>query len=301
MMNKNNLFQLNHSAFLAIFAYIWWGLLPIYWKSLSSLPSGEILAHRIFWAGFFMIFLSTIQGNLSLFIKVLKEDRNSIYRCICSSLVISANWLLYIWAVNSGYVLESSIGYFIAPIVNVVIGMVFLKERLNRLQFLSVFLVFIGILTLCFKFGHIPFIAIGLALSFSVYSYFRKTSRLNPVQGITIETVILMPLSIIYIFILSAKGLNSFTFQNWLLSLLLIGGGLVTIVPVLCFSKAAKNIKLSSLGFFQYIMPTSQFLLAIFVYKESISLPQFIAFSFIWLALFIYSYSTYKAAIKIKI
>ena len=301
IMNKNNFYQINHSVFLAIFAYFWWGMLPIYWKSLGTLPSGEILAHRIFWAGFFMIFLSTFQGSLSIFIKIFKEDKKSIYRCICSSLVISANWLLYIWAVNSGYVLESSIGYFIAPVVSVVIGMILLKERLNRSQILSVFLVSIGILILCIKYQKIPYIAIGLALSFSAYSYFRKTSRLNAVQGITIETVILMPLSFIYIFMLSTKGLNSFTYQNWLLSLLLIGGGIVTIVPVLCFSRAAKSIKLSSLGFFQYIMPTSQFLLAIFVYKESISFPQLIAFVFIWLALIIYSYSTYKSSVISKI
>lgn len=292
--HNRKILQNNLSVFLAIFSYFWWGLLPVYWKSMSLLSSGEILVHRIFWAGFFMILISVTQGELQLYLKILKEDKSSLYKCLCSSIIISSNWLLYIWAVNSGYVLESSFGYFIAPIINVIIGMIFLKESLNKLQILSVIFILIGILSLCINYNHIPFIALFLAISFSSYSYFRKTSKLNAIQGITIETVLLMPISIIYIIILYFKGLNSFTFKNWDSSLLLIGGGLVTIIPVICFTLAAKNIRLTSLGLFQYIMPTTQFLLAIFVYKESIDFQKMISFAFIWLALIIYSLSNYK-------
>lgn len=300
MTNESNSTRIYSSLFLAIFAYVWWGVLPIYWKALASIPSGEILAHRIFWAGFLMIILIMFQGGIRIFFQIFKEDKKSIYRCICSSLIITANWLLYIWAVNAGHVLESSIGYFIAPLMNVIMGLILLKEGLNKLQALSVFLAFLGVLVLCLKYERFPWIALGLAISFSAYSYFRKTSKLNSVQGITVETVILMPLSFAYIILLSAKEQNYFVFQNWYLALLLIGGGLVTIVPVLSFSKAAQNLKFSSLGFLQYLMPTIQFLLAVFVFKEEVSTPHFIALSFIWPALILYSFSTYRASLVVK-
>ncbi|CAM3129773.1 EamA family transporter RarD [Vibrio rarus] len=281
----------------AIMAYTMWGIAPIYFKALSSVPAIEILIHRIVWSFFLLAGLIHFGQGWHSFREILKNKTKLIY-LLLSSLLVGLNWLIFIWAVNSNHMLEASLGYYINPIINVILGVVFLNEHLRKVQKLAVTLALCGVIIELIAFGSIPYISFALACSFAAYGLIRKKINLDAQTGLFIETLVLLPLAFIYwIFFTHSQTANLFN-NDWHLNLLLVLAGLITTAPLLCFTGAATRIKLSTLGFFQYIGPSLMFILAITVYDEQFSVNKAITFFFIWLALMVFSFDGIKHARK---
>lgn len=293
-MKKN---EVQQGAAFAGFSYLLWGLLPIYWKLLRHVNSEEILANRVFWSFVFMVIVLLMTNKWKGFIQTLKGlsgNKKQMYALMIASILISINWFIYIWAVNSNQMIEASLGYYINPLVSVVLGMFVLKEKLSPIQYLSFFLALIGVLIISLSYGRIPWIAFALALSFGLYGLAKKLIKVESAIGLTLETMAVMPLSAIYLVFLFLKGTNSFLTAGAGTDLLLIGAGAATAVPLLYFAKGAQKIPLSMLGFLQYIAPTLTLILGIFVYGEHFSKLELLAFIFIWSALTVYSLSRTK-------
>ncbi|PAV31452.1 protein RarD [Virgibacillus profundi] len=281
-------------------AYILWGFLPIYWKLVDRVPAGEILAHRIVWSFIFMLLIVSILRKWSPFIqecKVILKDRNKLIGISAASILISINWLTFIWAVNSDHVIQASLGYYINPLVSILLGIIVLKEKLTRRQVISFILAAAGVFYLTFSFGVFPWISILLALSFGFYGLLKKMVDISAMFGLTIETMIVTPIAAIYLFTLPE---SVFTFDTAMSStnLLLIGAGVVTAVPLLLFASGAKQIPLAMVGFLQYFAPTLMLILGVFLYNETFTMAHFIAFAFIWTALIIYMGSAYKRPMR---
>lgn len=275
-----------------LLCYCIWGLFPLYWRLLDHVDSFEILAHRMLWSGVFMgtLFLGIRKVRLSAHIK----QRRQYWMLLLTSLLISFNWGLYIWAINHGYILQSSLGYYINPLVNVLLGGLFLHERLNRAQTVALLFALAGVLYFTVDYGHFPLISIGLALSFGIYGLLKKKMGLNATPALTVETFWMMPLAMVYIVWCCANGtsaLNHFDTLTWLLLLL---AGAVTAIPLLLYGKAAERITLTALGFLQYVSPTGQFLIGILVYKESFTTAHIICFCCIWVGLAIFTVDTFR-------
>ena len=272
--------------------YLIWGMFPLYWRLLDDVDSFEILAHRMLWSGVFMV---------TLFIGIRRMRlRNHIQRprqylmLLLTGTLISFNWGLYIWAINHGYILQSSLGYYINPLVNVLLGYLFLHERLNRAQTVALMLALAGVVYFTIDYGHFPIISLGLAFSFGIYGLLKKKMGLNATPALTVETIWMMPAALVFITFLCSQGqsaLNNFDWFTWLLLLL---SGAVTAIPLLLYGKAAERITLTALGFLQYISPTGQFLIGIFVYKESFTTAHIICFACIWLGLTIFTVDIIK-------
>lgn len=272
--------------------YLIWGMFPLYWRMLDDVDSFEILAHRMLWSGVFMV---------TLFIGIRRMRlRNHIQRpqqylmLLLTGTLISFNWGLYIWAINHGYILQSSLGYYINPLVNVLLGYLFLHERLNRAQTVALMLALAGVVYFTIDYGHFPIISLGLAFSFGIYGLLKKKMGLNATPALTVETIWMMPAALVFITFLCSQGqsaLNNFDWFTWLLLLL---SGAVTAIPLLLYGKAAERITLTELGFLQYISPTGQFLIGIFVYKESFTTAHIICFACIWLGLTIFTVDIIK-------
>jgi chloramphenicol-sensitive protein RarD len=279
------------------FSYFLWGLLPIYWKFLEQINAQEILANRIFWSFIFMVLVLVITKKWSLFVSTLKgfaENKKQIYFLTIASLLISVNWYVYIWAVNSGHMIEASLGYYINPLISILLGMIVLKEKLTVAQLVSFILAAIGVVIIAVSHGVFPWIAISLALSFGLYGLAKKVIHVESSVGLTLETMVLAPIAAIYMFYLFLHGTNSLFISSWGTDLLLMGAGAVTAIPLLYFAKGAQKIPLSLLGFLQYISPTLTLILGVFVYQEHFSKVQLLSFMFIWVALVIYSLSKTK-------
>lgn len=278
-------------------AYVVWGILPLYWRLLEEVLASEVLAHRVIWS-FVLIFLFVIvTGNWAKLRKdwqFLIDHPKQLLALFFAAAVISLNWLLYIWAVNNGRVLETSLGYYINPLLSVLLGVLVLKERLSVWQNVSFLLALCGVLIATFHYGHIPWVSLWLAISFALYGLIKKMVRIDPISGLTLETLFITPFALAYAISLAFVGTAHFGLQSLSTSLLLIGAGAVTVVPLLWFARAAQEISLSTLGFLQYIAPTINLLLGIFVFKESFTLWHFISFLFIWVALALYSLSNTK-------
>ena len=277
-----------HGILLAAGAYLGWGLLPIYWKTLQDVPATEILAHRMASSLVVVVALLAVRRSWSWTLAVL-GDRRTLLTFTASALLLSLNWLLYIWAVNSGHVVESSLGYFINPLVNVVLGMIFLRERLRRGQIIAVLTAAAGVLFLTANHGRLPWIALGLALTFGFYGLLRKTATLNSLEGLALETGVLFLPALIYLVHLEAAGRATFGHADAGTSLLLALAGAATAVPLLLFAAGARRIPMTVLGILQYIAPTLQFLLGVFVYGESLTTERLIGFCFVWAALLIFA------------
>jgi chloramphenicol-sensitive protein RarD len=269
-------------------AFLIWGISPIYWKALRVVPALEIILHRIVWSFFFLVPIVIIMRRWKEFIDVLK-NRRTLLILLVSALILCGNWLLYIWAVNSDYLLQASLGYYINPLVNVVLGMAFLKERLRPPQMLSVLMAFTGVLYLTVSYGEFPWIALILALSFGLYGLIRKVAPVGALVGLTVETLLLFIPALIYLFYLDSRGAGTIFRVSLKLTLLLMGCALVTAIPLLLFTLGARRIYLSNLGLLQYIAPSCMFILAVFLYREPFSSAQVVTFIFIWTALAIYS------------
>lgn len=275
----------------ALLAYGTWGLLPIYWKFFIQVPAIEVLSHRIIWSALFLVAILWIQHRQTEFRQVWQPKL--LRGLLLTALLLAFNWGLYIYGVNSDRVVETSLGYFINPLVSVLLGFVFLKERLNRSQQIAVLLAAIGVTYFVLQFGSIPWIALGLAVSFAFYGLLRKILAVAPMAGLAVETLLITPLAIALVGFLNLSG-NSHWGMNWSLTLLFLGSGIMTSFPLLWFNNAAKRLRLSTLGFFQYLAPSLQLMLGVFLYHEPFTLTHAITFGFIWAALILYSVTAFR-------
>jgi chloramphenicol-sensitive protein RarD len=277
------------SALIAGFAaFATWGLIPVYWKLLKTVPAAEILAHRFVWTTAFLIVLLTWQRRWPELREAARSRRTLLY-CLASGLALSINWLFFIWAVNVGRVVETSLGYFMTPLVNVLFGAIFLRERLTRWQLVSVLLALVGVLNLTFGYGKFPWVAMILCVSFGIYGLLRKKSGTRPIPGLFLETTLLTPLAIIYLLQLQRAGALTFGPAHWSLALVLVSTGVVTGLPLVWFGHAARHLRMTTIGFLQYLSPTGSFLLGVFLYHEPFTRAHLITFTFIWTALAIFT------------
>ncbi len=272
----------------ALAAYFSWGVLPLYWKALEVIPSWEIICHRILWSLVFTFVLLVVSGRLKALKKSL-ASRMVLLTSLATSLLLIANWSVYIWAVNNGNIVESSLGYFINPLIAVLFGVFFLKEKLRPGQWMSLAVALVGVLYLTFSYGKFPWIGLTLAITFALYSLLRKTAALQSLEGLFCETVILaIPTGITLIYY-SIQGVSGFTSHGPHITFLLIGTGVITSVPLLLFVFGAQRVTMTALGLMQYLSPTIQFLIGLLVFKEPFPPAKMIGFVIIWSALILYT------------
>lgn len=279
--------QTRTGILLALAAYFIWGIAPAYFKLIQYVPANEILTHRVIWSFFFMIVLISLSHQWRQVRKVAAAPKK-IAALALSAVLIGGNWLLFIWAVNNHHMLEASLGYFINPLVNVVLGMVFLGERFRRMQWVAVLMATCGVLIQLWTFGSLPIIALALAFSFAFYGLLRKKIAVDAQTGMLVETLWLLPVAAIWLFGIADSPTSHLGQNPWSLNLLLMAAGIVTTIPLLCFTGAATRLRLSTLGFFQYIGPTLMFLLAVLFYGEVPGMDKMVTFGFIWIALIIF-------------
>lgn len=280
--------QTRQGIFFALAAYFMWGIAPAYFKLIQQVPADEILTHRIIWSFFFMLALITL-GRSWPKVRAACQNRKRLLLLAVTALLIGGNWLLFIWAVNNHHMLEASLGYFINPLVNVLLGMLFLGERFRRMQWVAVALAFTGVLVQLWQFGSLPIIGLGLAFSFAFYGLLRKKIAIDAQTGMLIETLWLLPVAAAYLFLFADSPASHLSANPWSLNLLLVAAGIVTTVPLLCFTAAATRLRLSTLGFFQYLGPTLMFLLAVTFYGETVGQDKLVTFGFIWAALILFT------------
>ncbi|PHV69443.1 protein RarD [Sporanaerobium hydrogeniformans] len=272
------------------FAYILWGILPIYWKLLSSVSPLYILASRIVWSLGFCVLMLSMTKEWSK-IKQICHNKRCLKLMLLASISITVNWFTYIWAVNSGHVIESSMGYFMNPLVVILISGLCFKEKFNKWEMLSVGLAGIGILIMIIEFGKFPFVALSLAFSFAIYGALKKQANLEPQISLTLETAVVFPIALIYLLVSEINGTGAIGILSTAKLFLLPLTGVVTAIPLLLFGYGVKKLPFSVVGFFQYISPTLTLILGIFVYKESFTTAHLTTFGFIWVALAIFVFS----------
>jgi len=292
--------QAMQGVIFGLAAYLWWGVVPVYFKAVAAVPALEVLAHRVIWSvvllGFLMRVFRRWPGALASL-----RDRMTLLTLVGSTTLIALNWLTFIWAVASGKLLQASLGYYINPLVNVLLGFVFLSERLRAWQWVSVGLAAVSVTYLTSTCGVFPWVALVLAVSFGFYGLLRKIVRLDSLSGLTLETLILSPLMFGYWFWLMGRGDSAMQTGaagvKWLLPL----SGIVTAVPLLFFAGAARRLRLATIGFLQYIAPTMHFTLAVAVFGESFTPAHALCFAMIWIALTVYSIDAVLASRRSRI
>lgn len=285
---------MNNGLVNAIIAYIMWGVLPLYWKLFNDVPAGEVLSHRVVWSFVFMGILVAVQhrwGDM----KRVAASRSLLLSLTASGLLIASNWLIFIWAVNNDHVVETSLGYYLNPLVNVLLAIVFLREKPNRGQWLAIAIAGAAVLIIAIDYGRFPWISVTLAATFGLYGLAKKKIGQDASVGLLSETAVVLPVALGYWVYLAAAGKTTVwtlpvsTFIELLLS------GIVTALPLLFFARAAARMALSTLGFVQYIGPTIMLLLSVFVFKESVSPVLLIGFALIWAALVVYAAASVRA------
>lgn len=279
---------MNPGVVYAFAAFALWGLFPIYFKALHSISALEMVAHRMAWSLIFLFIVLTVRRQWRWLGPVLR-DKRLLVRFAASAVLLSTNWGIYIWAVNDARIVEASLGYFINPLVNVLFGMAFLHERLRPMQWFSVVIAALGVLWLTWVNGAPPWISLALALTFGGYGLLRKTAKLGALEGLTLETMLLCPVALLYLFVLGANGHSGFLDASVGIEVLLAAAGPITAVPLLLFAAGARRIPLSMLGLIQYITPTLQLLIGVVIYQEAFGHDRLIGYSAIWAALAIYS------------
>ena len=280
---------MNRGYAAALAAYIVWGVSPLYWKIVSQVPALEILALRIFWSVPFLLLVFWVRRDFSVFRNVrLNPGMYKVF--LLSPFLLGTNWLVWIWSVNNNHVVDASLGYFINPLVNVALGVIFLHERLRRIQWLALGLALIGVLYLTINYGQFPWIALTLAGSFGLYGYIRKTARLGATDGLAIEVLVLIVPALGLLWFLGASGSLVIADLDLSMHAWLSIAGVITVFTLVVFAFGARKIPYSTLGFIQYIAPTMQFILGIYLYNEGFSAEKLIGFGFIWTALIIYSF-----------
>lgn len=285
----------------ALGCYVLWGILPLYWHLLAQAEANEILAHRILWSLVFMLLVVVLTGRL----KQLKTDCIHLLQnkkrgamLVAAAVIISLNWLTFIWAINHNHVIDTSIGYYINPLVNVLFGVAIFGETLTNAKKLSIALASVGIFLMTWQIGKLPWVSVALALTFGSYGALKKKLCLDPFTSITLETLLLFPFAFYYVANLTAAGEAHFGPATPALSLLLAGAGIATAIPLILFSYGANLLPLNVLGFFQYISPTMTLLLGIFFFNEPFGVTQLFTFGFIWLALIVFTISEWKSNLR---
>lgn len=273
---------------LGLGAYLIWGVLPLYFKALAHVPPGEIVAHRILWSLLFLAGLASLWRRWPA-VRAAASSGRILLTLTVTALLIAVNWLVYIWAVVNGHVLEGSLGYYLNPLVNVLLGVVLLKERLSKPQVAAVLLAAAGVAVLAAGAGDGLWISLVLAVSFASYGFLRKVAAVDALEGLSIETALLAPASLVWLLWVHDAGGGSFANLGVLTDLLLILGGAATAIPLLLFTAAARRLPYSTLGFLQYIAPSMQFLLAVLVFGERLTVAHMICFGAIWTALVIFA------------
>jgi chloramphenicol-sensitive protein RarD len=268
-------------------AYTAWGLFPLYWKMLYKVDTVQLIGHRIGWSFVILMFFIILSRQFGAFKESIQSKKVlAIYSV--AAILIGVNWLVYIWAVNADFIVETSLGYFINPLLSVLMGVVFLRERLRPFQWVPVGLATLGVIYLAISYGRLPWIGLTLAITFGTYGLVKKISPLGSLFGLTIETGILFLPAVVYLVYADISGSGVFLRHEPLTSMLLVGAGVVTTIPLLMFASAAQVIPLSMIGIMQYIAPTLQFLIGILVYKESFSITQLVGFGIVWLGLLVF-------------
>jgi chloramphenicol-sensitive protein RarD len=276
---------MNKGILSGIAAYTVWGFFPIYFKAMQAAPALQIVAHRLAWSLVFLMIVVTIRRAWIGFRPALNRRGLLIY--VLAAALLSFNWLVYIYGVNAGFILETSLGYFTNPLVNVLLGVVFLRERLSLSKWIPIGIAAAGVLYLTIGYGRLPWIALALAFSFGLYGLTKKLAPLGSLHGLSMETAILFVPAVVYLVVMEMQGSGAFGRASTATSLLLALSGVITAVPLLLFASAARAIPLSTLGLLQYIAPTIQFLVGVLIYGEEFTPERVVAFSLIWLALLI--------------
>lgn len=270
----------------ALLAYGSWGLFPLYWKQFGTIPAAEVICHRLLWSLVFLVILAAAKKQLAPCLQVLRTPKLTGILFLTAAL-LSFNWGLFVFGVNTGQVVETSLGYFINPLVNVLLGALVLRERLTRAQLVAVLLALAGVVYFGWHLWKVPWIALGIASSFGIYGLLRKMVPIDPLPGLIVETVVMAPVALGLLAIFASHGSMHFL-DTPLITLLLMGGGIVTAFPLIWFISAAKLLPLSTLGFFQYLAPTLQLMVGVFVFHERFTLRDGVAFAFIWTAIAIF-------------
>jgi chloramphenicol-sensitive protein RarD len=285
---------MNKGIINGLAAYALWGFFPIYWKLLHNVPALQVIGHRIAWSFVLLIGVILATRQWQSFRAAARAPKTLAIYSI-AAVLLSVNWLVYVWGVNAGFIVETSLGYFINPLISVLLGVIFLRERLRAMQWVPVGLAMIGVLYLTLAYGRLPWIALSLAFSFGVYGLVKKLAPLGSLYGLTLETALVFPIALAYLSFVGAAGSGSFLEQGALTDLLLIGTGAVTSIPLLMFASAAREIPLTMIGVLQYIAPTIQFLIGVFLYHEPFDQSRLIGFGLVWIALIIFWVENYLA------
>ncbi|TPH15668.1 EamA family transporter RarD [Litorilituus lipolyticus] len=291
--SKPNNTESKSGIFNALGAYFLWGFAPIYFKLLTDIAAGEILMHRVIWSSVFLLLMILAMKKSSALLTVLKQPK-VIANLTLSASFLAVNWFIFIWAVNNDHLLDASLGYYINPLFNVALGMIFFHERLRKNQAIAVGLATLGVLIQVITLGELPVISLALAGSFGIYGLLRKKLHVDSFIGLFIESLLMLPIALIYWFLFVESETANMLANETSLNITLIMAGIVTTAPLLCFTAAAKRLTLSTLGFFQYLGPSIMFLLATFYYQETMKLAELVTFIFIWAALVIYSLDSLK-------
>lgn len=278
---------MTRGVWYAVAAYGIWGLLPIYWKWLHGVSAGQIISHRILWSSILLAVFITMTRQIRDFAgKALHRRILLVYGV--AALLVTGNWLTYIWAVNAGLIVETSLGYFINPLISILMGVVFLRERLRPWQWVAIGIAASGVGYLTVAYGQLPWIALTLAFTFALYGLVKKTAPLSSVHGLALETGLMSVPALAYLLFAETDGAGAFVHAGWQITLLLVGAGLATTVPLLLFASAARRVPLTWLGVLQYLAPTLQFMLGVFVYGETVTLQRLVGFGLVWIALIVF-------------
>jgi len=273
-------------------AYCLWGLLPLYWKLVSAISPYQLFAQRVVWSFLFIMILLIFKKNHKVFFKIV-TNFDQLKKILPPTVFISINWMLYIWAVNNNFIIETSLGYYITPLILTVLGRLFYKERLNNYQKIGIGLATLGVVFKTVLYGKLPLISLVLALSFAMYGFYKKKSGLDSLTGLGFETMIIGIPSLIYLLFVESSGqgiTGNLPISYWIM---ISFSGLITATPLLLYAESTKRLPLNVVGFLQYLSPTIALFLAIFVYKETFDMRSFFSFALIWIGLGFFSYSQY--------
>jgi chloramphenicol-sensitive protein RarD len=285
--------SIKSGVIFALAAYGMWGFAPLYFKLLKAMPAQEILLHRIVWSVLVLCILVLVSGKLRQ-VKAAVTNIKVMAILLVSGLLLAVNWLIFIWAINNDHLLDGSLGYYINPLFNVFLGRLFLQERLRPLQKTAVALAFTGVAILIISFGQVPWIALSLAVTFGIYGLLRKKVAVDSLPGLLLETMMMLPFALVYWVGFSSEMSNLGT-NSLSLNITLICAGIVTTAPLLCFTAAARRLRYSTLGFFQYLGPSIMFVMAVWWFNEPLDQAKIITFIFVWLALALFSFDSFRA------
>lgn len=284
--------------FFGLAAYVLWGVLPVYWKALELVSPFEILSSRFMWSCVFVLLLIIFQKKWLLFAKEVKQVFSNVKTgaaMVAAGITISFNWGTFIWAVNNGHIVETSMGYYINPLVSILFAVVFLRERLDKMQLAAITCAFIGVASMVYSFGKIPWVSLTLAFTFALYGLLKKILPVSALTSIMLETLLITPLALVYEYSLWQQGVSFYASGNLQVIMMLTGAGVVTAVPLLLFTAGARLLPLKIIGFLQYISPTLTLLIGVFVYNEAFTASHLLAFGWIWAALLLFIVSQLRS------